>query len=78
MHLKKRQKKEEYHFLALQERCMPSALKENTEKYWNQSWKLASVVFVPVAVQRTKFSLRGKSLRSPGSMQRMPSHALLI
>ena len=49
-----------YRFLAFQERCMPSVLKGNVEKQCNQSWKMASVVFVLVSAPRTKFLLWGK------------------
>ena len=35
---------------------------------------MASVVFVQFAAPQTKFSVRGKSLRNPGSMQKMSLH----
>ena len=36
---------------------MPNALKGYAETYWNENWKIARVIFVLVAGQRTKFAL---------------------
>ena len=43
---------------------MPSASKGNAKKKWNQNWMMAGVVFVQVAVQQIKFSLKCMSLRN--------------
>ena len=52
------------------ENCIPSALKKDAAKYFNQIWTVRSAVFFPAVALQKKISLPSKFSRNLGNMSR--------